>query len=291
LRLYGLNLLDGHYDRIVVKSDWQAGYLAGELGISRDLFRVRYNGVRLELYGGQPPPRHRSRLVYASQARRGLDVLLQVFPRIREKVPDATLHIVGYEPTASGLKGVDSSHPGVVWRGTLGKAELAYELRSAAVLAYPCTLKETFCTAVAEAQAAGLPVVTTDRAALSERVSDGIDGLLVPGSPHDQGYQSAFVDKVVRLLRDSHTWQQMSECAKEKAQRHYDWGRIAALWEEDLLRLTSDRLPTPPPSLPNLVDPEALLTCDDRSPVDAGLAAAELARSRASYGFAGVNGT
>jgi hypothetical protein len=68
-------------------------------------------------------------------------------------------------------------------------------------------------------------------------------------------------------------------------------GRIAALWEGDLLRLTSDRLPTPPPSLPNLVNPEAMLTCDDGSPVDAGLAAAELVRSRASYGFAGVNGT
>jgi glycosyltransferase involved in cell wall biosynthesis len=290
LRLYGLNLLDGHYDRIVVKSEWQAGYLAEELGISRDLFRVRYNGVRLELYGGPPPPRHRSRLIYASQARRGLDVLLEVFPRIRERVPDATLHIVGYEPTASGRNGLDNSHPGVVWRGTLGKAELAHELRSAALLAYPCTLKETFCTAVAEAQAAGLPVVTTDRAALSERVSHGADGLLVPGSPHEPGYQSAFVDHVVRLLRDARTRQEMSEHARSKAHRDYHWGRIAALWEEDLLRLTSERLPTTPPLLPNLVDTQALLTCDDGSPVDEGVATAELVRVRSTYGFAGVNG-
>src|SRR5258706_7794737 len=86
--------------------------------------------------------------------------------------------------------------------GVSVKRALAHELRSAGLMAYPCTLKETFCTAVAEAQAAGLPVVTSDRAALAERVTNGVEGFVIPRHAREHRSQEGFVKAGGRLLQD-----------------------------------------------------------------------------------------
>ncbi len=196
-RLYTLAQFHPYADRLVVKSQWQAEYMQTTLGVPGSKFVVAYNGVPLEHYRGPAPVRHRHRLVYTSQVRRGLSQLLDLFPRIRAVVPEAELHIFGYEHTDAqalpDLRG--ATQPSVRWPGSLGKRALAHELRSAGLMAYPCTLKETFCTAVAEAQAAGLPVVTSDRAALAERVTHGVDGFLTIAASWEAELQRAIAGR------------------------------------------------------------------------------------------------
>ena len=290
-RLYTLAQLHPYADRLMVKSRWQAEYMWSTLGIPGSKFVVVYNGVPLEHYRGLAPVRHRYRLVYTSQVRRGLGQLLDLFPRIRAVVPEAELHIFGYEYTdvqpLPKLRG--ATQPGVHWRGSLGKHALSYELRSAAIMAYPCTVKETFCTAVAEAQAAGLPVVTSDRAALAERVTNGMDGFLILGHPQERDYQDRFVEAVVRLLRDDDLWTRLGSNAARKAHRLYDWDSIAATWEDELQRAIAGREPLPPrldPTL-DLLAPE-LLTVADRgvsAHVPAALAEHWLRGAWAAYGY------
>ena len=236
------------------------------LGIPIGTFVVAYNGVPLEHYRGPAPARHRHRLVYTSQMRRGLDHLLDLFPRIRAVVPEAELHVFGYEHTdAPPLPDPHgATQPGIHWRGGLGKRALAHELRSGGLMAYPCTLKETFCTAVAEAQAAGLPVVISDRAALAERVTNGVEGFLIPGHAREHGYLEAFLEAVVRLLQDDDVWTRLGWNAARKAHRLYDWDTIAASWEGELRRAIARREPLPPhldPTL-DLLTPEALTVVD-----------------------------
>ncbi len=292
-RLYSIGLLDSSIDAYIVKSCWQADYVSRSLSIAPEKFLVAFNGVPLEHYRGPAPRRHRHRLVYASQARRGLDVLLHLFPTIRAAVPSAELHVFGYEYDAPhrppDLPG--ARQPGVHWRGALPKARLAQELRSAAIMAYPCRFKETFCTAVAEAQAAGLPVVTSNRAALSERVSSDIDGFLVAMDSEEPSYRTAFVDAVVRLLRDDELWIRMGRSAQEKAFRVYDWERIALIWEQYLYQLTAGRRSAPPQLHPELdfLDP-SLLVVSDRgrsAAVPAPLAEVWLRSAWAAYGYEG----
>lgn len=267
-RLYSLALLHPYTDRIMIKSHWQAAYMRDRLGIPERLFRVAYNGVPLDHYRGPAPARCRHRLVYTSQARRGLSVLLEIFPRVRAAIPEAELHIFGYEYGESGTPAAmqGAAQRGVCWRGRLDKRALAHELRSAALMVYPCTMKETFCTAVAEAHAAGVPTIVSDRAALTERIEDGVDGYLVPGRPELPETQEAFVSSTVRLLRDDALWQRMGDAAIRKAHRAYDWDRIAAGWEDDLTRLVAHRAPRAPSLGPelNLLDPR-LLTISDRA--------------------------
>ncbi len=290
-RLNTLARLHPYADRLMVKSRWQAEYMWSTPGIPGSKFVVAYNGVPLEHYRGPAPVRHRYRLVYTSQVRRGLGQLLDLFPRIRAVVPEVELHVFGYEYTDAqplpDLRG--AMQPGVHWRGSLGKRALAYELRSAAVMAYPCTVKETFCTAVAEAQAAGLPVVTSDRAALAERVTHGVDGFLISGHPQERGYQATFVEAVVGLLRDDGLWTRLGSNAAGKAHRLYDWDSIAASWEDELWQATAGREPLSPrldPTL-DLLAPE-LLTVADRGVsvhVPPSLAERWLRRAWAAYGY------
>jgi glycosyltransferase involved in cell wall biosynthesis len=295
-RLYPLSLLHPYADRIVVGSRWQARYLAETSGIPGGKFTVAYLGVSLEYYRGPAPGRHRHRLVYTSQARRGLEVLLRLFPRVRAAVPEAELHIFGAEYRCEGVPShlqealPGATGPGVFWRGALGKSALAHELRSAAVMAYPCTFKETFCLAVAEAQAAGLPVVTSDRAALAERVTDGVDGFLMPGRPgKPPGYEEAFVQAVVRLLREDDLWERMGTEAAAKARRLYDGEAIAAGWEQELTNLARGREPLPPPLDPalDLLDPRLLAVTEGEASarVPPALAGQWLRQAWASYGY------
>ena len=290
-RLYSPRVWQPYADRIVVKSQWQAAYMRDTLAIPGETFTVAYNGVPLQHYQGPAPLRHRRRLVYASEARRGLDVLLGLFPRIRTVVPEAEVHIFGYEyGSTEGLPALPGAHqPNVIWHGRVDKKTLADELRAAGVMAYPCTLKETFCTAVAEAQAAGLPVVTSDRAALAERVTPGVDGFLIAGHPADPAYQSAFIDAVLQLLHNDELWTCMSTEATRKAQQAYDWEAIAAAWEDDLTRLVAGRAPLPPrhDGTLDLCDP-SLLRISDRgvsAQIPGELAAQWLQEAWAAYGY------
>lgn len=292
-RLYSLPLLELEplFDRLVVGSHWHAQNISESFNGLGAEATVMYLGVPLEHYQGPAPVRHRHRLVYASQARRGLHELLGLFPKVRSAVPEAELHIfVDEEKAADMLPDLrDGVQPGVYWRGRVSKSTLARELQTASVLAYPCNFSETFCLAVAEAQAAGLPVVTSDLAALAERVSHGVDGFLIPGHPDQPKYEPAFVEAVVRLLREDDLWTRMSAEAASKAHRVYDWDTIAGVWEQELERLVAGREPAPPHPDPglNLLDASLLTVADQGATAEVPAEVAErwLREAWASYGY------
>jgi hypothetical protein len=164
-------------------------------------------------------------------------------------------------------------------------------------MTYPCRYKETYCLAVAEAQAAGLPVVTTDLAALPERVEDGVDGFLVRAAstprdweaPDQPDYQEVFVARTVQILSDGALRERMRQAALRKAYALYDWDVIAAGWEEMLLSLMNGApagVPQSPGNL-DLLDP-AWLHIEEKgrtADVPSYLAESWLRQKWESYGF------
>jgi hypothetical protein len=183
-----------------------------------------------------PRPR---RLAYASTPFRGLDVLLDLFPRIRAACPDAELEVFS-SMQVYGVSDADDKaqfasiydrarQPGVTLVGSVPQLELARRLQQARVLAYPNHYAETFCIAAAEAQAAGCAVVTSDLGALAETVGPG--GMCIPGIPRQAAYRQQFVDACVALLRDDEHWRATSERALAHAAARYEWPDIAAHWE------------------------------------------------------------
>jgi glycosyltransferase involved in cell wall biosynthesis/Tfp pilus assembly protein PilF len=185
------------------------------------------------------PAARARRLAYASTPFRGLDVLLDLFPRIRAACPDATLEIFSSMQVYGVTEAEDrqqfkavyrkARQPGVTLVGSLPQLELAARLAQARVLAYPNHYAETFCIAAAEAQAAGCVVVTSARGALPETVGDG--GICVPGDPRTAAYQQGFVEACVSLLTDDARCQAMSQRALTQARTRYAWPVVAGEWE------------------------------------------------------------
>ena len=191
-----------------------------------DLFR---HGVER----AAPPPR----ALFTSNPLRSLDWLLDRWEQsIHGAVPAAQLHIFAGSATygAVGQSKADRMTPildraramdsqGVVLRGPVPKGQLVEELAQARVLLYRGDIGETFCSAVAEAQAMGVPTVVEDIACMSERVRDSQTGFVTRG-------ETAFADAAIRLLSDDEVWTSQHKAALAM-QNAWGWDQAAAEFE------------------------------------------------------------
>lgn len=183
--------------------------------------------------GQAPPPR----AVFTSNPMRSLDWLLDLWEaRIRPAVPTAELHVFAGIATygAAGQAKAGRMGPvleraaalaghGVVLRGPVPKAQLVEELASARALLYRGDIGETFCSAVAEAQAMGVPAVVEDIACMSERLLPGRTGT-VARNAHE------FAEAGIRLLSDDALWMDMHQACLDH-QRSWRWDHAAAEFE------------------------------------------------------------
>ncbi|MBL8558361.1 MAG: glycosyltransferase [Hyphomonadaceae bacterium] len=181
--------------------------------------------------GEIPPPR----AVFTSNPMRGLAALLILWREaIRPRVPNAELHIFS-GPQVYGATGrnaaamraaladaeANAAH-GVVIRTPLPKSELARELAAARTLLYLGDPGETFCLAVAEAQAMGVPAVVRPVGSVGERVRHGETGF-VEQEPGD------FADRAAHLLTDDALWGRFSAQALDRRDA-LSWPKSAALF-------------------------------------------------------------
>ncbi len=244
--LYSLAQVKKYVDHVFCVGAWQAETFLERFRIAPAKIWVTGNGVDLEDFDCPPLSERKRQIVYTSTPFRGLSYLLNYFPEIRRRVPDATCVVL------SGMQVYGQSseddrrqfqevydlarQPGVTLHGPLPRGPMAAILAESRVLAYPNTFAETYCIAALEAQASGLPVVTTSWAGLKERVQDGVDGFLVPGLPAENSYRETFVEKVAHLLQDDSLWSGQSEQARRKAET-CSYQRLSLDWERKFYSL------------------------------------------------------
>jgi glycosyltransferase involved in cell wall biosynthesis len=137
------------------------------------------------------------RVIWGSSPDRGLHWFLSEWGYIREKVPDAEIHIYygwtpmfmqalemeraggtfpGKVPDLEGIyQGVEKhkNDPGVFWHGMVGQEELAESFAKSGVWPYLTRFPEVHCITAMKAQAHGCWPVSTDGFALSETVQYG----------------------------------------------------------------------------------------------------------------------
>ena len=180
--------------------------------------------------GAPPRPPPAPKAVFASNPLRNLDALLAIWAaRILPAVPGATLHVFagagvyGGDARLAGRAGPvleRAAHtPGVVLHGPQPRPELAQNYGRARTMLYLGDPGETFCLAVAEAQAMGLPCVLGDEGAVAERVRDGVTGIVAA----DHG---RFAEAAIHVLRDDAAWSAMHHAALE-GPRPPDWAEVA----------------------------------------------------------------
>lgn len=177
-------------------------------------------------------------------ARKGQDVLVSIWPRVREAVPNARLLLVGTGPMEDDLRAAaDKQEPGsVVLTGRVPWDELAAHHAAADVFAHPNRDRwfgietEGFGVIFLEAQACGRPVVAGNAGGAPEALKPGVTGLLCDGDdPHD------VVRALVTLLRDPQMARRMGSAGRQFVEEHYNWSDIVAGLETDLTDLVAGR--------------------------------------------------
>jgi glycosyltransferase involved in cell wall biosynthesis len=120
------------------------------------------------------------RFVFSGAAirRKGFDLLLDAFARVRATEPGVSLRIVGPRGDASGLL-APRPPDGIEVVGPVGQRELAAEFRRADCLVLP-SRNDSYGMVVAEALAAGLPVLVSESVGAKALVEPGRNGWIVP---------------------------------------------------------------------------------------------------------------
>ena len=151
--------------------------------------------------------------------RKGGDLLVEAFRRVRERLPQALLLIAGpQDPPAQGtgiscLGDLDKNDP-------IGWAALQAAYRSADVFCLP-TRFEPFGIAFIEAMCFGLPCVGTAAWAVPEMVVDGETGYTIPVDDVD-----ALTDRLLTLLSDSTLARAMGQAGRARVEQHFTWQRV-----------------------------------------------------------------
>jgi len=235
-------------DFIVCSSLWHRNYICERLGrsIKPEKLKIIPLGIRKELFE-QIVPRNSNKVLYSSNPDRGLEQLIDMWDRIVEQCHDINLTVTyGWEglKTWSGnqewhnrIKLLQdkcfekaNKYGNIRFTGRITKKELAKEMLSSSILAYPCNFFETFCLTALEAQAAGTPMITTDIGALSTVVNRNCN-YLISGTPFSETYQETFISNLKDLMTDPDKRNNWSG-----NNRHMilnlpcDWSDIASNW-------------------------------------------------------------
>jgi glycosyltransferase involved in cell wall biosynthesis len=152
---------------------------------------------------------------------KGVDVLLRAFASVLESVPQARLLLAGDGPERHPVDRLITSlgvSPSVTRLGYVSQAEVERCFAAAWVQAVPSRFAEAFGLVAIEAMMRGTAVVASASDGLTEIVSDGQTGFLVP--PGDAG---ALAAALVRLLSNRELAERLGEAGREVALVHFRW--------------------------------------------------------------------
>jgi glycosyltransferase involved in cell wall biosynthesis len=210
-----MHSLHGRIDGIVCQTDFQVEAVMRWHGIDREKMHIIGLGTdttRFEVDIDRQP----NRFIYASAPERGLDTLIDLFPLIRRRIPDAELHIfygwdlwdhfiarygaAEHKRSGDRLK-VRCNQPGVVMHERAGQKQIAEEFLKSDIWFYPTRFVETFCITALEAQLGGAVCVCSDLGALHNTVGDR--GILIPGDAYSAPYRRQALEHVFGVLEDA----------------------------------------------------------------------------------------
>jgi glycosyltransferase involved in cell wall biosynthesis len=155
-------------------------------GIPNEKISVQYVGVDTRKFapGGRPIAERENRVLFVGRLveKKGCEYLIRAFAQVEQSVPDASLIIAG-DGVLRGELSQLARQLGVRahFRGALSSNEVAHELHLARAFCLPSVTAangdaEGFGIVLLEAQASGVPVVTSAMGGASEGINAGVTG-------------------------------------------------------------------------------------------------------------------
>ncbi|MCI5044135.1 MAG: glycosyltransferase family 4 protein [Aquisalinus sp.] len=176
-----------------------------------------------ELFKKDPEGDIPRRAIWLSQSQRGLKETLTLWmEQIAPRVPDAEMLVFSCQHREQEYDAASLKKTGIKFMPRISQQELASYLNHSRIMIYPGARDETFCLAAAEALCSGVPIVTRGIGSLSERVTHGVDGLIIKSSEEAAAAS-------VKILTDDAYWQTLRKGALA-AREVLSWRKVAENW-------------------------------------------------------------
>jgi len=212
--------------KVFVMSRHLRDILIRDFDVPPERIAVLGAGVNLDPFPDfLPDKRYESREVLfigADFSRKGGWQLLSAFNIVRQRYPDAKLHIVG----PADLKIPQNLHHGVEYHGFLSKskvedkAKLQSLFRKCSLSVLP-SLYEPFGLAPLESMAHQIPCIASNTGALPEFVVQGKTGDLV-----EPGNVDELAEKIANLIGEPDVLRQMGEAGRQMVVERFTWNNV-----------------------------------------------------------------
>ena len=237
--------------KIFCLTEWHVSYLTQIFPSLKDITVPFYYGIDFEKFKTDNIfLKQNYKFIYSSFPNRGLLPLLQMWPKIYEFQPLASLHIycdidgkwvnevqgemmnqirqlmANYNVKENGMN--------IYYYGWVSKKELAEAWSTADIWFYPCTFMETFCLTALEAALTKTLVITNNLAALENTV--GNRGVIIKGDPIETEWQEKALVKIKKYLDPENI-----NFKNKLIERNFEWASKLS-WESQAKKLLDDHI-------------------------------------------------
>jgi len=163
---------------------------------------------------------------------KGFEYLIECFPEVVKTYPDAKILFVGDGPLGKRLEALSKEFrvkDHLIFTGF--RSDIRDILAAVDLLIVP-SLLEGFPMITLEAMAMAKPIVATNIDGITEQITDGENGILVP--PRDP---TALGNAIIRVLGDRKSAQQMGTAARGKVEQEFSVEKMVSETEKVYLRV------------------------------------------------------
>lgn len=200
---------------------------AVEVGIPADKVRVLHIGVDPREFkpAGLPIGQRPLRVLFVGRLveKKGCEILIRAMAKVGRQVPNAELMVIGDGPLRAQCESLAAElHAPVRFLGSQSSAQVKAALDESRIFCLPSVRAsdgddEGLPIVVLEAQACGVPVVTSANGAREEGIADGLTG-----HAFAEGDHQALATLLAEMLADAQLLERMSRAAVEFIRKHFD---------------------------------------------------------------------
>lgn len=207
-----------------------------EWGLPPERISRRYIGVNLDLFQtGVPLERRPPRILFVGRMveKKGGEYLIRAFAKVRTQLPEAELVMVGDGRLRGRLESLAAElKVPVTFAGVLSSEQIRQQLHATRVFCSPSITAdngdaEGLPIVILEAQACGVPVVTSARGGAHEGIVHGVTGY---------GFEEKDIDSLshylLQLLRDDALAASMSRAARRNIEENFELKSCTSKLEE-----------------------------------------------------------
>jgi glycosyltransferase involved in cell wall biosynthesis len=205
-------------------------------GVNTDLFTPQYNRKAIRKKLGIKPNQVMLFTIQRLAPIKRVDILLDALSIITRENHNVVLVIAGKGEEQKRLKD-KIIHLGLqenaFMAGYVSEDALPGYFGAADIFVFH-SMFETFGIVLAQAMAAGLPIVAANTSCVPEVVIDKVNGLLVEALNVEE-----FAQSTLRLIKDKNLRLSIAKTNRKRAEVEFNWDNIADKYEEKLLQLAN----------------------------------------------------